>query len=125
MFCDVISHHKIVVLGMTRASRVTMYAHHPVTFHSSHSFFRHFMTFLDVSKENQLQLAQGHNPSPDLVLVLPTIGCCILLLSAQDGLDPQQLALVVFFLPPNSAKTSLALAVDLTCNLRWWCFFLY
>ena len=54
-----------------------------------------------------LQLAQGHNPSPDLAL--PAIGCCILLLyaSVQDGLDPQQLALVVFFLPPNSAFTNL------------------
>ena len=42
--------------------------------------------------------------------------------SAQDDLNPQQLALVVVFLPPNSAKTSLALAVDITCNLSWWCF---
>ena len=42
--------------------------------------------------------------------------------SAQDGLDPQQHALVVFFLSPNSAKTSLALAVGITCNLHWWCF---
>ena len=42
--------------------------------------------------------------------------------SAQDGLDPLQLALVVFFLPSSSAKTSLALAVGIICNLRWWCF---
>ena len=44
------------------------------------------------------------------------------LTSAQDGLDPQQLALVVFFLPPNSAKTTRTLAVDITCNLSWWYF---
>ena len=40
------------------------------------------------------------------------IGCCILLLytSAQDDLDPRQLALVVFILPSINTKTSLALA---------------
>ena len=43
--------------------------------------------------------------------------------SAQDGLAPLQLALVVvFILPSISAKTSLALAVGITCNLHWWCF---
>ena len=42
--------------------------------------------------------------------------------SAQDGLDPLQLVLVVFFLPSISAKTSLALEVGIICNLRWWCF---
>ena len=41
----------------------------------------------------------------------------------QDGLDTVQLALVVFFLPPTSENTSLALMVVITCcNLRWWCF---
>ena len=41
----------------------------------------------------------------------------------QDGLDTVQLALVVFFLPPASANTPLAVMVVITCcNLRWWCF---
>ena len=37
--------------------------------------------------------------------------------NAQEGLDPQQLALVVFFLPPNSAKPHLHLqwAFPATC----------
>ena len=39
--------------------------------------------------------------------------------SAQDGLDPLQLALVVFFLPSISAKTPLACAVGIACNLHW------
>ena len=42
---------------------------------------------------------------------------------AQDGLDTVQLALVVFFLPPTSENTPLAVIVVITCcNLRWWCF---
>ena len=42
---------------------------------------------------------------------------------AQDGVDTVQLALVVFFLPPASANTPLAVMVVITrCNLRWWCF---
>ena len=41
--------------------------------------------------------------------------------SAQDGLDPLQLALVVFFLPSICAKTSLALAVGINGNLCWSC----
>ena len=45
--------------------------------------------------------------------------------SARDGLDPQQLALVVFILPSISAKTLLTLAVDITCNLALVVFFLY
>ena len=40
----------------------------------------------------------------------------------QDGLGPLQLALVVFFMPSISAKSSLALAVGIVCNLCWWCF---
>ena len=38
-----------VVLGVTIASHVTMYVYHPVTFGHHIDFFRHFMTFLDVS----------------------------------------------------------------------------
>ena len=62
--------------------------------------------------KKQVQLAQGCNPKANLALVLPAVGCCILLLytNAQVGLDPLQLALVVFILPTISAKTSLALA---------------
>ena len=42
---------------------------------------------------------------------------------AQGGLDTVQLALVVFFLPPTSENTPLAVMVVITCcNLRWWCF---
>ena len=45
---------------------------------------------------------------------------------AQDGLDTAQLALVVFFLPPTSENTPLAVMVVITCcNLRWWCFSVY
>ena len=42
-------------------------------------------------------------------------------ISAQDGLDPLQLAfaLVVLILSSISTKTSLALAVGITCNLHW------
>ena len=62
---------------------------------------------------NQMQLAQGHHLNADLALVLPAFGCCI----------PLQLALVVFFLPPTSENTPLAVMVVITrCNLRWWCF---
>ena len=70
-----------------------------------------------------MQVAQGQGPVRVCALVQAAIGCRILLLlySAQDGcLDPVQLALVVFFLPSISTKTSLALAVGIICNLRWW-----
>ena len=42
--------------------------------------------------------------------------------STQDGHDPLQLALVVFFMSSIHAKTSLALLGVITCNLHWWCF---
>ena len=42
--------------------------------------------------------------------------------SAQEGIDPFQLALVVFILPSICSKISVALEVGITYNLRWWCF---
>ena len=45
------------------------------------------------------------------------------LISAQDGLDPLQLVLVVFILPSISTNTSLVPAVGITCNLHCRCFF--
>ena len=46
-----------------------------------------------------------------------------ILVPMQDGLDTVQLALVVFFLPPTSKNTPLAVMVAITCcNLRGWCF---
>ena len=42
---------------------------------------------------------------------------------AQDGVDTVRLALVVFFLPPTSKNTPLAVMVVIACcNLCWWCF---
>ena len=64
-------------------------------------------------------IPQGQGLVTVCALVQAAFGCCILLL---DGLDPLQLALVVFFLPSISAKTSLALAVGIICNLCWSCF---
>ena len=73
-------------------------------------------------QESFCSLHKGTNPNQTLLLCYlhwllhpaPT--------SAQDGLDTLQLALVVFFLPSISAKTSLALEVGIICNLHWWCF---
>ena len=45
---------------------------------------------------------------------------------AQDGVDTVQLALVVFFLPPTSKNTPLAVMVVIArCNLRWWYIYIY
>ena len=44
----------------------------------------------------------------------------------QDGVDTVQLALVVFFLPPTSENTPLAVMVVIACcNLRWWYIYTY
>ena len=66
-----------------------------------------------------------HGLVRDCVLVQAAIGCCILLLhtSVQDGLDPLQLALVVFSCMPSSMQEKCKethgylLAVGIT-NLR-------
>ena len=72
---------------------------------------------------NQLQPAQGHNPQPELALVLPAIGCCILLLatSAQDDLDPLRLVLLVF---SQSSTASFVLVVGHHLQLALVVFFL-
>ena len=59
-------------------------------------------------------------PSPSA-----TCYCLLQLVPYINGLDPLQLALVVFILPTITTKTSLAPAVVITCNLHWWCFSWY
>ena len=96
--------------------------HHQRKLHSVNTILG---TSIGAGCSNQMQLAQGHHL---LMQILPL--CYLHLVAAsrsytcaQDGVDTVQLALVVFFLPPTSENTPLAVMVVITCcNLRWWCF---
>ena len=81
-------------------------------------------TSIGAGCSNQMQVAKGKI----CIKVVPLCKLHLVAASrsytcAQDGVDTVQLALVVFFLPPTSENTPLAVIVIITCcNLRWWCF---
>ena len=83
-------------------------------------------TILVTSRSRMQQPIAACTRAQSLTRPCPCATCIWLLhpvpTSAQDGLDPLRLALVVFFLPSISVKISLALAVYSICNLCWWCF---
>ena len=68
---------------------------------------------------NQMQVAQGQGLARDCALVQAAIGYCILLLLVRRPL-PSTTCTNRVFMPSTNIKTSCALAVGITCNLRQW-----